>query len=35
LIAPRSAASFDITVKIVVPTVGSFDVRFSGFTGNW
>src|SRR6185436_9145767 len=27
LIAPRSAASFDITVKIVVPTLGSFDVR--------
>src|SRR5215831_12537408 len=25
LIAPRSAASFDMTVKIVVPTLGSFD----------
>src|ERR1043166_7903593 len=26
LIAPRSAASFDITVKIVVPTLGSLDL---------
>src|SRR3954470_20219121 len=25
LIAPRSAASFDMTVKMVVPTFGSFD----------
>src|SRR5262249_19616271 len=25
LIAPRSAASFDMTVKIVVPTLGSLD----------
>jgi hypothetical protein len=23
--APRSAASFDMTVKMVVPTLGSFD----------
>jgi hypothetical protein len=28
LIAPVSAASFDITVKMVVPTDGSFDVSF-------
>src|SRR3954470_19931234 len=32
LIAPRSAASFDMTVKIVVPTLGSFDVRPIGCT---
>src|SRR4029078_11933958 len=29
LIAPVSAASCDITVKMVVPTAGSFDVRFT------
>src|SRR3954452_221630 len=30
LIAPRSAASLDMTVKIVVPTLGSFDRRCNG-----
>src|SRR6478672_2913172 len=43
LMAPRSAASFDMTVKIVVPTLGSFDCsirvvvtavpRFTGVQG--
>src|SRR5919107_1103687 len=27
LIAPRSVASFDMTVKMVVPTLGSFEVK--------
>src|SRR6476646_3067073 len=32
LIASRSAASFDITVKIVVPTDGSFEVMVMGLS---
>src|SRR5687767_6614054 len=31
LMAPVSAASFDMTVKIVVPTEGSFDFRPGSF----
>jgi hypothetical protein len=30
LIAPQSAASFDITVKMVVPTWGSFESMTDG-----
>src|SRR3954462_10345221 len=33
LIAPVSAASFDITVKMVVPTLGSLDAK-GGTTGS-
>jgi hypothetical protein len=32
LIAPQSAASFDMTVKMVVPTPGSFE---SMMTDDW